>query len=127
MQVSKFLRKGADGYLFYCPGCEDAHKFRIGGDGARPQWTFNGNVDCPSFTPSLLHYTVYRSWTEADGLPRRMVRVPEGQRVVICHLFVTDGKVIFCNDNPHKLNGQTVPLPELPEFMQGDGYGDGNP
>lgn len=144
MQISRFLRKGADGYLFYCPACEGAHKFRVGGDGTRPQWTFSGDAERPSFAPSLLHYNGHRSWTEADGPPRRLIELPADKRIVICHLFVKTGEELvaskrkldadpgisyidYCGDNPHKMNGQVVPLPELPGFMRGDVYGDGNP
>lgn len=33
------------------------------------------------------------------------------------NLFLTDGMIAYCSDNPHALNGQTVPLPDFP-----DGY-----
>jgi hypothetical protein len=45
----------------------------------------------------------------------------------ICHYFLTDGLISFCGDSTHDFAGKTVPLPELPERMQGDRYGDGNP
>jgi Family of unknown function (DUF6527) len=132
-QVSKYLRKSSVGYLFYCPGCEEIHSFRVGGDNKRPQWTFNGDVERPSFAPSLLNFTVYDENNK---------RLPEGKRRTLCHLFVKTGEELakvkpdidrsrsyihYCGDNPHKLNGQIVPLPELPDYAQGDQYGDGNP
>jgi hypothetical protein len=124
MQVSKYLRKSSDGYLFYCPACEGIHAYRVGGDPARPQWSFNGNVEKPTFTPSLLCFTTYGENDGPDGKPQQL---PNGRRRTLCHLFVTDGKIIYCGDNPHKLNGQTVPLPELPDWASDDRYGDGNP
>ena len=111
MQVSPHLRKSSNGYIFYCPGCKEAHAYVT--DGSRG-WTFNGDLAAPSFTPSLRLFEV----------------VSESPRVehTFCHLFVTDGKINFCNDCDHELNGkQGVPLPELPDFMQGDKYGDCNP
>ena len=30
-----------------------------------------------------------------------------------CHLFVTDGKIIYCGDCTHELSGQTVDLPNI--------------
>lgn len=41
------LRRVEGGYLFYCPGCDDIH---IVGDG----WQFNGNLESPTFSPSIL-------------------------------------------------------------------------
>ena len=62
--------------------------------GAGPRWGFNGNVDAPTFTPSVL---VRYSWS--DG-PR------------VCHSFVTDGRIQFLGDCTHNLAGQTVDLPD---------------
>lgn len=125
-QVSKYLRsakdaKGTQYFMFWCPGCEEPHQYRVGGETPDPKWTFNGNVDRPTFTPSLLCFTDYSDQDDADGKP---IRLPEGQRRTLCHLFVTDGQIVYCGDNPHKLNGQTVPLPELPDYMQDDKFGD---
>jgi hypothetical protein len=112
-QISPKLRRGAGIYVFYCPGCKEAHSYRVDMPDHlvkdRPCWTFNGNVDSPSFTPSL----------------RLFVRLEGGGEKTLCHLFVTDGKIIYCGDCDHELNGQTVDLPDLPDFMQGDKYGDG--
>jgi hypothetical protein len=38
----------------------------------------------------------------------------DGRQITLCHYFITDGQIVFCSDNPHELNGQTVPLPEFP-------------
>lgn len=80
-------------WAFKCPGCDDTHHFYTKYRGnTKFEWTFNGDVDKPTFTPSLL-------------LSR------PGKR---CHLFVTDGKIIYCGDCDHKLAGQTVPMEDLP-------------
>jgi len=36
------------------------------------------------------------------------------QRGTTCHYFITDGKIEFCGDSPHKLAGQIVDLPDWP-------------
>jgi hypothetical protein len=79
------------GYSFYCPGCEHLHVYYTsemfpGG----PVWDFNGNMECPSFTPSLLN--------TSPGTDYR------------CHLFVKEGKIEFLGDCSHKLAGQTVEM-----------------
>ncbi len=43
--------------FFRCPGCKDSHNFRIKApvnDPGAEVWTFNGDVDKPTFSPSLL-------------------------------------------------------------------------
>ena len=79
-------------YLFDCPGCKCLHVVYVTTPG-RPHWTFKGDLDRPTFSPSLLV-----SWTEFD--------VPK-----VCHSFIRDGKIQFLNDCTHPLKGQTVDIP----------------
>ena len=72
-----------DGYLFMCPACECMHQFKV------PQWTFNGDMEKPTFNPSLKY----------DSLG--------------CHLYVRDGMIQFLSDCKHKLAGKTVEIPEI--------------
>lgn len=72
---------------FYCPGCEMPHSFD-------KRWTFNGNLEKPTFSPSLL---VRYTW----GPERIEMR---------CHSFVREGKIQFLNDCTHKLAGKTVDM-----------------
>jgi hypothetical protein len=87
--------EGPDGYRqywFHCPGCGNGHAFTVGGDTARPRWTWNGSFDKPTFQPSLL--------CNKDH---------PGSR---CHSFVTDGRIQFLSDCWHSLAGQTVDIPD---------------
>lgn len=78
---------------FWCPGCKEPHSYLIERPaGVHPAWTFNGNFDKPSFSPSLLY-------------PSKPIR---------CHLYVTDGQIIFLSDCQHELAGKTVELQEWP-------------
>lgn len=61
-------------------------------------WSFNDNMEKPTFSPSMLIFDTDKS----------------GNRTTRCHYFITDGKIIFCGDSPHKLSGRTVDLPEWP-------------
>lgn len=87
-----------EGYLFFCPACKHGHVYTIKCSYPGPRWTFNGNMEKPSFQASLLHTTPFKT---EDGGPE------------ICHLFVTDGMIQFCGDCTHDLAGKTVPLPDL--------------
>ena len=97
-----------NGLMFWCPGCDGAHRIQHGaGPGAR--WSWNGNVNKPTFTPSVL--VNYDHWVPpaGPGLPK-----PESQTLVreICHSFVTDGRIQFLGDCTHALAGQTVDIPD---------------
>lgn len=76
---------GVTNYVFFCPGCECPHVID-------KRWTFNGDLDNPTFSPSLL--------CNPDHAPSR------------CHSFLRDGKIEFLSDCFHKLAGQTVEIPE---------------
>lgn len=84
--------------LFDCPGCGNSHAPYI-----RPHkapngasWEFNGDLDRPTFTPSIL----------------TKVTNPYSGKTMICHSFVTDGRIRYLSDCTHKLAGQEVELPE---------------
>lgn len=103
------------GWTFWCPACRSMHSYRttaptgLRSDGTPwPKWQFNKNMEKPSFTPSLRYST--QAGKLVDG---KWVR--RGPERTICHLYVTDGEIRYCGDNPHALNGKTVPLPDLPE------------
>lgn len=97
MAVAKIEEhNGLRSVLFSCPGCGEIHAPTVNGVG-RPVWGWNGSVDAPTFTPSILVTWKYGEARE----PRR------------CHSFVTDGHIAFLSDCTHALAGQTVPLPEI--------------
>jgi len=72
-------------WVFFCPGCGHDHPYDS-------RWKFNGDVDKPTFTPSLLCNADY----------------PDSR----CHLFVTEGKIIYQLDCHHDLKGTTVDMKE---------------
>lgn len=50
--------------LTFCPGCESAHPFTIDNGGMtrakgdpRPTWEWDGNLESPTFSPSMLVYS----------------------------------------------------------------------
>lgn len=89
--MSRKLRTAMDSrgtriYTFHCKGCGHSHMFN-------EQWTFNGNMESPTFSPSLLNY-----------LPNGTER---------CHLFVREGKIEYLSDCSHHLAGQTVEMEDV--------------
>jgi hypothetical protein len=89
--------------LFRCPGCDDNHQIGVGA------WTFNGDLDRPTFTPSVLVGGV--QWDADSGFHKPNHAVAPGESIV-CHSFITDGRIQFLGDCTHVLAGQTVDLPE---------------
>ncbi len=88
--MSVIKKRVVEYYTFYCPGCKREHTYSVHEQG----WKFNGNMIRPSFTPSLLN----REFDEENKVKS------------ICHLFVTDGNIIYCGDCTHELTGKTLPL-----------------
>ena len=105
--LSKFLVKrtgyhfpvGNSTYAHWCPGCASMHDFAVEQpfrNGAK--WTFDGNVEKPTFGPSMnIH-----------------IGPDEEGKTDVCHYFLKDGKVQFLGDCTHALKNQTVDLPEVP-------------
>jgi hypothetical protein len=113
-QVSRFLRSVEGGFAHWCPACEEMHGFRVEGDG----WSFDGNLECPTFNPSM-KITGVQSIKEKGEWTGEWVLDANGKALPLCcHYFLHAGQLKFQSDCTHKLKGQTVPLPELPDFMR---------
>lgn len=88
------------GYALYCPGCDEIHVIRTAstpGENALV-WSFNGDIEQPTFTPSLLNTR------ESDDKYQRHV----------CHCFIRGGRWEFLSDCTHQLAGQSLPLVKYP-------------
>lgn len=84
---------------FWCIGCDGAHTVNIGSE-LSPNWHFNGDIEKPTLSPSVL---VRYNGADADtleGLPS------------VCHSFVRDGKIQYLGDSTHKLANTEIELPE---------------
>jgi hypothetical protein len=94
-RTCKYYEK--DALVFYCPGCENPHTITITGNGS---WSFDGNYNSPTISPSILS-------TGQDESGK-----------TICHSFLKNGVLQFLDDCTHALKGQSVPLPELPDWLK---------
>ncbi len=115
-RLSAVLRSQQGGGLaFRCPGCNMVHAVDVNPGG----WTWDGNVDAPTFSPSVLvtggHYIPGH---QGDCWCTYNAKHPDEPTVFKCsrcHSFVRGGQIQFLNDSTHALAGQTVPLPAWPE------------
>lgn len=83
-----------DAYNWFCEGCGFVHDFWMDG-----RWTFNGDLDRPTFYPSLL-LKQEAGWAER------------------CHSFVENGEVKFLSDCSHHLAGKTLKLLDVEEWTK---------
>lgn len=86
-------------YYIWCPACNEMHGFRVlNADKGKteykniPFWTFDGDVENPTFAPSLRYLT--------------------GSK---CHLTVTKGRIQYHSDCPHALKNMTIDMVPIPE------------
>lgn len=120
-QLSKYLRHGEGTLTFFCPGCKEAHTISVRKE-PHPCWTWNGDADKPVFTPSVLVTGVKGLTDEQHAAYMRGEPLP-APTPMRCHTFVgcngaQPGEIIFLSDCTHELAGKTVPLAELPKWMQ---------
>ena len=116
------LRRLEGGLVYFrCPGCKTGHQVGVEAP-ARPIWGFNGDGDKPTFTPSILVRSVRIDDGDAEldrildtyKLPEEREAMLADKRInMVCHSFVTDGRIQFLSDCTHELAGQTVDLPDI--------------
>lgn len=88
-------------YVFWCPGCKFGHGVWTThpNDRTKAMWAFNGNMEKPTFHPSIL------------------IEWGDNKR---CHLFVTDGKLHYCGDCTHELAGQVIDMVDMDKALGGE-------
>lgn len=113
--MSRVLRTAeGDRLMYFCPGCDEHHAVIIG-DGNGPRWTWNGDEEKPTFSPSIL-YRSQRSVppvTAANYAEWKRSPWPQQKIDYVCHSFVVDGRIQFLGDCTHALAGQTIDMPEI--------------
>lgn len=94
-RLSKILAKSNGNIFFECPACEIPHGINCG-DGHGPVWSWNGDINKPTFSPSVLVDFTYGADKKRE----------------VCHSFVVEGTIQFLTDCTHQLAGKTVDIPE---------------
>lgn len=114
----KLRNMGSEHIGFWCPGCSQAHVIRLRGE-AGNGWGFDGNIDLPTFTPSVLsrsgHFMPGHEGMDCWCTYEERTGGKPSFDCFQCHLFVTKGKILFLSDCSHPLAGQTIDLPDFPQ------------
>ena len=89
--------KGRDGkpsgkwfFVFTCPACKESHSFEL------PRWSFDGNFDRPTFSPSLV--------TQKKAAKK------------VCHLYLQEGQITYLSDSTHGQGGKVFSLPDMEDW-----------
>jgi hypothetical protein len=82
-----------DQYLYWCEGCGFEHAFALKSEGGHHE--FNGDLNVPTLTPSLLHDCEKR-----------------------CHSYIKAGVIQYLSDCWHHLKGQTIQLPDIDDKLK---------
>lgn len=104
--------------MFFCPGCKCGHVITVSLKPGEATWHWNGDVDAPTITPSILYQTGHNVPGHKQGEscwctynaehPEKASAFTCGQ----CHSYVKEGNIEFLSDCTHELKNQTVPLPD---------------
>jgi hypothetical protein len=93
--------------MVWCPGCNarkgwgGLHQVGVsidGGPAYGETWTWDGNLEAPTLSPSI---------AVSSGDPLQ----------VMCHSYIEAGCWRYLDDCQHPLAGQTVDLPDLPQWV----------
>lgn len=105
MKLRKLDRSGGGqfDFAFYCPGCEGYHGISIHPPG--PVWQFNGDLERPTFSPSL-RVEMGPECDQETGLKKNDMNR-------LCHSFIRDGNIEFLSDCTHELAGKVVEIPDI--------------
>lgn len=89
---------GSEVALMFMPGV--ACPVMIAISGQHPVWSWNGDKQEPTFSPSIL------------------TRLPWAGNAVVNHVFIWNGKIQYLSDCSHEYAGKTIDLPKLSEWPE---------
>jgi hypothetical protein len=108
-------------FMFWCPGCQCAHGiWTTKRNSLNAVWTFNGDMEKPTFAPSLLIKSTINP--PVDPATNDFKRGADGNYLVdasgkllgwkasVCHSFIRDGQIEFLSDCTHAYAGKTIPM-----------------
>jgi len=94
------------GWLVKCKGCGREHIIPTKNQLPQHNWTFDGNVESPTFRPSI---------NETCNDPSMKGYSPQAKRSC-CHFTVTKGKIMYHGGTSHELIGKQLDLEPFTEL-----------
>lgn len=88
--------------LYKCPNCGHHSIPVVAGRKVEGSWEWNGDLVSPTISPSVLHSYPASFYAEHPNAPK-----------YICHYFIRNGCIQFCDDCTHDKRGQTIPLEQF--------------
>lgn len=82
------------------------------------KWSFDGNAERPTFNPSVSITGKQAMIVDGQWTGEWACDAAGNALDFCCHYFLHAGELKYCTDSTHPLAGRTVPLPELPAFME---------
>lgn len=74
-------------------------------------WSFNGDVNNPTFDPSLL--ITWNQGVRKKNAPENSYEDKDYDQIPHrCHSYIRNGKIEFLSDCTHELAGKTIELPD---------------
>lgn len=98
MKVKALDKNPGEGdFSIFCPACQVEHQiWTTERNYNKALWQFNNDMEKPTFSPSV-KITIGHHPKPND----------------ICHFFIRDGRIEYCDDCTHSLAGRVVDLPEI--------------
>jgi len=104
--MAKVQELGPNEYGITCLACGCGHQLK--------GWQFNGDLESPTFSPSLL--VTGKKMPTQDEANRIMADEKVDLPDVVCHSFIKDGNIQYLSDCTHEYAGKTVKLNEFADY-----------
>ena len=112
-QITTKLRNTTDGFDWWCIACGECHPLPY-----KKGWTFDGNIEFPTFTPSFKHTGIQSVIVDGKWTGDWILDENGNTKDWCCHYIITSGIIHYCNDCTHTFAGKIIPMPDLPDYLQ---------
>lgn len=104
--MAKVHKFSDDQFGITCLACGCGHELK--------GWQFNGDLESPTFSPSLL--VTGKKMPTQDEADRIMADEKIELSDMVCHSFIRNGNIEYLSDCTHEYAGKTVKLNEFADY-----------